>query len=68
MKRAPHIRQTERQFRRQKRKELKAAIKAVRDLTRGAACLPRGTLSTVVLAAQLLDAVRDRCKDWWRGY
>ena len=66
MKRAKHIKMTEREFKKLKRKQFKAALKAVAPLAACCAYLPDPAFKYVSQAQSLLEVAQAECRPWWR--
>jgi len=66
MKRAPHIKMTERQYKKTKRKQFRVARKALNDLNRVACFLPDTAGRKVLDALNLIDRAYQTCKPWWK--
>lgn len=66
MKRAPHIRMTEREFRARKRREFRTLRKAMKAFLPGSAFLPEKAFREWNDALDALDRVYQECKGWWR--
>ncbi len=66
MKRAPHIKMTEREFRKLKRWEVAKVRLALSRLRAGCIYMPDGCAARIGHADALMDAVRDSCLEWWK--
>ena len=66
MKRAPIIDMTEREFRRQKRKELRALRVAMKEFNFGCAYLPPEAYKAFMRMDAAMNIIERQCKPWWR--
>jgi len=66
MKRAPIIDMTGREFRRQKRKEMKALRDAMKKFRLGCAYLPPEAYRACMRMEAAMKTVDEQCKPWWR--
>lgn len=66
MKRAPHIKMTEREFKKLKRKQFAEAREKIYQLRCSSAYLPDAALRHLQRADQSLDLAWEECKPWWR--
>lgn len=67
MKRAKHIKMTEREFRKRKRKEFRIARKAMDKLNLGSAYLPPSAFRQFNKAEEYFKKAYEDCKTWWRN-
>lgn len=66
MKRAPHIKMTEKQFKAEKRMQFKKVIKAINELTMGSAYLPQSAFMNFSVGKNLILKAQDECRYWWK--
>lgn len=66
MKRAPHIKMTEREFKKWKRIQMEEAREKMYQLREASAYLPNAALLHFQRADQSLDLAWEECKPWWR--
>lgn len=65
MRRAAHIRMTEREFRALKRRQLRILRRAMDEFGIGCLYLPRRAYAKTLTAADCLEAIDDICRAWW---
>jgi hypothetical protein len=68
MKRAPHIPLTEKQFRRQKRKQFQALEAALDELALGAGFLSVAALGELHEVENAAARLKKFLRKWWKGY
>lgn len=66
MKRAKHIKMTERQFRKRKRREFHTLRKAMAKMRLGSAFLPHSASKELYQAHVAIEKMYEDCKQWWR--
>ncbi len=68
MRRAKGIEQTEKLYRRQKRKEFMRLAKALNDINLGCFYLPKEAYKKLAKGRDLIREAHAICKPWWKGY
>ena len=69
MKRAKHIKMTERQFRQRKRREFNQLIKGIKNsrIKSGAAYLPKEAFAKLHAGFTLIEEAHKICRKWWKN-
>lgn len=67
MKRARHIKLSEKQFKRWKRADFKNTRKALSELKTGCAYLPNHAHLKLKNGMQLIEEAYELCKPWWKN-